>query len=104
MAAIQEFRIELARSAENGRGEGRIESEWLFRRLLWSSLIIAFVAFALPLANDQSLHALSLWASGYTRQGRIDIAMSTMAKQLAISGPRVLPVVPKPRDPFFSAR
>ena len=52
MAAIQDFRIELPRDAGNGREDTGIESERLFRRILWSSLVIAFAAFALPLAQN----------------------------------------------------
>ncbi len=52
MPAIQDFRIELPREADNGRGDTGIESERLFRRILWSSLVIAFAAFALPLIDN----------------------------------------------------
>ena len=73
MAAIQDFRIEIPIEANNGRGDTGIESERLFRRILWSSPVIAFAAFALPLAqtcntmfdeNCVSLLGLSFWVSG----------------------------------------
>jgi hypothetical protein len=58
--------------ADNGRGDSGIESERLFRRILWSSLVIAFAAFALLLADNNcftvencfSIQELSFWASG----------------------------------------
>src|SRR5436309_101019 len=62
MAAIQDFRIEIPRDADNGRGDTGIESERLFRRILWSSLVIAFAAFMLE--SWFSLSLLSLCASG----------------------------------------
>lgn len=72
MAGIQDFRIELPKDLDNGSENTGIESERLFRRILWSSLVVAFIAFALRLADNNcfmvencfSIQTLSFWVSG----------------------------------------